>query len=141
MGLFKKALVFTDIHFGMKSNSIMHNQDCENFVEWAVQQGKIHNCETAIFMGDWHHHRASINIATMNATIRDLKKLNDNFDKVYFITGNHDLYYREKREIHSIPMADEYPNIRIVNEEIYEEGNCAFIPWLVEDEWTEQLKT
>ena len=33
MGLFKKALVFTDIHFGMKSNSIMHNQDCENFVE------------------------------------------------------------------------------------------------------------
>ncbi len=26
--LFKKAAVFTDIHFGLKSNSLQHNQDC-----------------------------------------------------------------------------------------------------------------
>ena len=61
-------------------------------------------------------HRASINIATMNATIRDLKLLNDAFEKVYFITGNHDLYYRENvilqfefaRDLENFVMVDEH---------------------------------
>ena len=30
--LFKKAAVFSDIHYGLKSNSIQHNIDCVNFV-------------------------------------------------------------------------------------------------------------
>ena len=51
------------------------------------------------------------------------------------IMGNHDLYYREKREINSIPMATEYPNIRIVNDTMLVEDDVAFIPWLVDDEW------
>ena len=84
MGLFKKALVFTDIHFGMKSNSIMHNQDCEQFVDWAVEQGKLHGCETCIFMGDWHHHRASLSLLTMNHSLRALEKLSSGFDTVSY---------------------------------------------------------
>jgi len=50
MGLFKKALVFTDIHFGMKSNSIMHNQDCEQFVDWQWNKA---NCTAAKLVSLW----------------------------------------------------------------------------------------
>ena len=32
MALFKKVACFTDIHFGLKSGSRTHNQDCEDFV-------------------------------------------------------------------------------------------------------------
>ena len=32
--LFKKAAVFTDIHFGMRQNSKHHNEDCVNFIKW-----------------------------------------------------------------------------------------------------------
>jgi hypothetical protein len=28
--LFKRAAVFTDIHFGKKNNDRQHNQDCED---------------------------------------------------------------------------------------------------------------
>jgi len=38
--LFKKAAVFTDIHFGLKSNSLQHNQDCANFVDWFITKAK-----------------------------------------------------------------------------------------------------
>ena len=38
--LFKKAAVFTDIHFGMKSNSIQHNRDCSDFVDWFIEKSK-----------------------------------------------------------------------------------------------------
>ena len=71
--LFKKAAVFTDIHFGLKSNSTQHNDDCLNFVKWATAKAKEEGCETAMFLGDWHNNRASINIVTLNYSLRDRK--------------------------------------------------------------------
>ena len=42
MNLFKKVACFTDIHFGLKSNSAVHNQDCEDFVDWYIAKAKEH---------------------------------------------------------------------------------------------------
>jgi DNA repair exonuclease SbcCD nuclease subunit len=131
--LFERAACFTDIHYGLKQNSRQHLKDCHNYVDWFIAEAKARDCETCIFLGDWHHHRASINIATMNATIKDLKKLNDNFSKVYFITGNHDLYYREKRDLNSVEFARDLENFVMVDEHFCEDG-VAIIPWLVGDE-------
>jgi len=50
--LFKKAAVFTDIHFGLKSNSIQHNRDCSNFVDWFIEKSKEEGCETCLFLCD-----------------------------------------------------------------------------------------
>jgi len=132
--LFERVAVFTDIHFGLKHNSRQHNDDCERFVKWFIDEAKQRGCETCIFMGDWHHHRASVNVSTLNYTLSNLGFLDDAFDKTYFIVGNHDLYYREKREINSLPMAERFPNIVMIDR-IYEEGNVAVVPWLVGDEW------
>jgi DNA repair exonuclease SbcCD nuclease subunit len=131
--LFERAACFTDIHYGLKQNSRQHLKDCHDFIDWFIAEAKARNAETCIFLGDWHHHRASINIATMNATIKDLKKLNDNFETVYFITGNHDLYYREKRDLNSIEFARELSNFVMVDEHFCQDG-VAIIPWLVGDE-------
>ena len=67
--LFRKAALFTDIHFGLKSNSIQHNEDCLNFVKWATAKARSEGCETAFFLGDWHNNRASINILTLGYNI------------------------------------------------------------------------
>ena len=134
MSLFQTAACFTDIHYGLKSNSHTHLNDCHRYMDWFISEAKARNAETCIFLGDWSHQRASVNIATMNASIRDLKKLNDNFDKVYFITGNHDLYYRDKRELNSVEYARDLPNFVMVDE-WFVEGDVAIIPWLVQDEW------
>jgi len=131
--LFEKAACFTDIHYGLKQNSKQHLIDCENYITWFLAEAKARDCETCFFLGDWHHHRASINIATMNATIKDLKRLNDEFKKVYFITGNHDLYYREKRDLNSIEFARDLSNFVMVDEWFVKDG-VAIIPWLVGDE-------
>lgn len=131
---FNKLIAFTDIHFGNKGNSVIFNEDCTDFINWMCDLAVKQNCETCAFLGDWHHHRNTINVSTLNYTAKNLKKLNDTFKKVYFITGNHDLYYREKRELHSLPMLSELPNIEIIDE-IKVFGEVAFMPWLVEDEW------
>ena len=73
--LFKKAAVFTDIHFGLKSNSLQHNQDCSDFVDWFIKKAKSEGCETCFFLGDYNHHRASINIHTLQFVDEQTREL------------------------------------------------------------------
>lgn len=134
MSLFKKAAVMTDIHYGLKSNSVQHNNDCTNFVDWFIKTAKENGCETCFFLGDWHHHRASINVQTLQFSLRALEKLNNNFERVFFIPGNHDLYYRDKRDVHSVEWAAHLPNVTIVNQ-WHSEGDVVIAPWLVGDDW------
>ena len=134
--LFKKVACFTDIHFGLRNNSRQHNTDCEEFVLWFIKEAKKAKCETCIFLGDWHHHRASINVSTMNYTMSNLEFLSKAFTNIFVITGNHDLFYRDKREINSVAFGSLYDNVHIVNS-IFTEGDVSIIPWLVQDEWKE----
>ena len=137
--LFKTAACFTDIHYGLKQNSKVHLEDCNRFIDWFIAEAHARGAETCIFLGDWSHHRASVNVATLNASIRDFKKLNDAFEKVYFITGNHDLYYRDKRELNSVEYARDLPNFVMVDEH-FEQDDVAIVPWLVGDEWRQVQK-
>ena len=132
--LFKRAAVCTDIHFGLKSNSQTHNDDCLNFIKWFTQKAKEEGCETAFFLGDWHNNRASINIVTLNYSLRALEHLNDNFDRVYFIPGNHDLYYRDKRDVQSVEWAKHLPNVIICNDWLHS-GDVIVAPWLVGEDY------
>jgi DNA repair exonuclease SbcCD nuclease subunit len=137
--MFKKVACFTDIHFGLKSNSSTHNQDCEDFVDWFIAEAKAAGCETGIFLGDWHHNRNSLNITTMDYTLRSLEKLGQAFDNFYFFPGNHDLYYKDKRDIHSVEFGKYVPGITVVNE-ITTIGDTTLVPWLVGDEWKKMEK-
>ena len=137
--MFKKLAVFTDIHFGLKTNSKIHNNDCEEFIDWYIEQAKKHNCETGMFCGDWHHNRNSLNLTTMDASIRSLEKLGKAFENFYFFPGNHDLYFKDKRDIHSVEFGKFIPGVTIVNE-ITTMGDVTMVPWMVGNEWKKVCK-
>ena len=141
MTFFNRVACFTDIHFGNKNNSKQHNRDCAEFVDWFVEQAQANNCETCVFLGDWHHHRASVNVSTLNYSVENVAKLSRAFDQVYMITGNHDLYYREKRDYNSLPYAELFNNVHLINEKTLVQDDVALVPWLVGDEWTKVSKT
>jgi DNA repair exonuclease SbcCD nuclease subunit len=132
--MFKKAAVFSDLHLGLKSNSQIHNTDCEEFVDWFIDTAHSNNCETGIFCGDWTHNRNSISLTTLNVGIRLLEKLGSSFDNFYMILGNHDLYYKNKRDIYSFKFAKHIAGITIV-EDILTINDVSLVPWLVDDEW------
>lgn len=140
--LFDKAITFTDIHLGMKNNSKQHNEDCVNFIKFMIREANERNIKVAIFMGDYFHNRSNINIQTLNYGLEILQLLNDNFDKVYFIVGNHDMYHKNKREVTSINMAKVYDNIVFINE-ITTIKDCTFIPFMIDDEYKQlpQIKS
>ena len=133
--LFNKVACFTDIHFGQKNNSQLFNDDCMDFITWFIEEAKNRSCETCICLGDWHNSRNTINVSTLNYTMRCLKMLSESFEKVFILAGNHDLFYRERREIHSLPMGDLIHNVKIIDD-IMVEDDVAIVPWLVNDEWS-----
>lgn len=138
--LFDECVYFTDIHFGKKNNSRQHNKDCLDFLQWMVTEAKARGVTTCIFGGDYHHNRSTINISTLTYIMESLEILDSNFDSVYILTGNHDLFYREKRDVHSLIMGKKFKNITIVDEPTIIQ-DVAFIPWLVDDEWKTIRKT
>lgn len=132
--LFKKAACFTDLHVGLKSNSLVHLRDCEEFVDWFIDEAKRAGCETGIFLGDWHHHRNSINLMTLDTSIRCLEKLGAAFNQFFWFPGNHDLFYKDKREVHSTIFGRHIPGVTIV-EKITTLDDVTLVPWLIGDEW------
>jgi DNA repair exonuclease SbcCD nuclease subunit len=134
MALFKKVACMTDLHVGLKSNSVTHLKDCEEFIDWFIDQAQKAGCETGIFMGDWSHNRNNLNLYTLNTSITLLEKLGAAFDQFFWFPGNHDLFYKDKRDIHSSAFGRHIPGITVVDK-ITTLDNVTLVPWLVEDEW------
>ncbi len=135
---FKKAIIITDLHLGLKSNSEVHNADCLSFIEWMITVGKEQNCESCFFLGDFHNNRSTMNIRTMNYAVKIIELLGRHFN-VYFIPGNHDLFFRDKRDIQSAEWARHIPNIHIMND-FHTEGDVTFVPWLIGDDFKKVKK-
>jgi DNA repair exonuclease SbcCD nuclease subunit len=134
MALFKKVACFTDIHFGLKSNSNTHNQDCEDFVDWFIETARKEGAETCIFLGDWHHNRNSINLITLDTSLRCLEKLGAAFEQFFWFPGNHDLFYKDKRDIHSSAFGRHIPGVTVIDG-ITTLDDVTLVPWLIGDEW------
>lgn len=135
MSLFDKAAVFTDIHFGKKSDSEEHNKDCLEFVDWFIHQVKENGCDTIIFMGDWYDNRSRLRVDTVNYSWQAVQKLIATGLPIYWLTGNHDLFFKTTRNMHSLPYLD-HENITVINE-ITEVDDVLFCPWLVGNEFTD----
>lgn len=132
--MFKKAIVWTDIHFGKKANSDIHNKDCMDFIDWIIELGTKQNCDTTICCGDFFDVRNSINIKTLNYALESLQKLSKAFKKVVMVLGNHDLYHRGRLDIHSLCFAKHITNIDVVDNVKIDNG-VMFLPWIVGDSW------
>ena len=132
--LFKKVACFTDLHVGLKSNSAVHLRDCEEFVDWFIKEAQAEGAETCIFLGDWSHNRNSLTLPTLDTSLRLLEKLGAAFENFYWFPGNHDLFYKDKRDVHSSMFGRHIPGVTVVDH-VTTIGDVTLVPWLVGDEW------
>jgi DNA repair exonuclease SbcCD nuclease subunit len=131
--LFKKAVIFTDFHFGRGGNNPVANQDNLDFLDWAIERAKSWGAETCIFMGDWFDNRYSIGVLSLHSSLLGMEKLNDAFGKIYWLIGNHDAPYKDKLNSSSIEIGRTFSNIEIIRKPTNIE-DITLLPWLVGDE-------
>lgn len=136
----KKGANFSDIHFGRKNNAETHNQDCLDFIVWLVDKVRADPTIDHInFLGDWNEHRNSINGLTLDYSYRAAKLLDSLGIPVFFIVGNHDLYFRNNRNIFTTIPFESLNNFRIISEltvveEMGDKG-AIYSPFLFESEF------
>lgn len=135
----QKGAFCTDIHFGKKSNSPVHNEDCVNYIKWFCDQVRNDPSIDYIgFLGDWNENRSAINIATFNYSYYAARMLNELGLPVFFVVGNHDLYHRNSRDIHSIVPFSDFSNFAVIDHptvinDIH--GGALFSPYLFHEEY------
>jgi hypothetical protein len=66
--------------------------------------------------------------------MRCLEKLGAAFEQFFWFPGNHDLFYKDKRDIHSSAFGRHIPGVTVV-EKVTTIGDVTLVPWLVGDEW------
>lgn len=126
--------MFTDIHWGAKNNSIQHNNDCAEYIEWVKNNVITNNCTAMCFLGDWFENRNSVNVQTLNKSFSSLTSLDELGIPIYFIIGNHDLFHRENRQQFSTYHYSKFKNIVLVNEQL-KVGKLMFFPFLFKSEY------
>lgn len=135
----KRGLIFTDIHFGKKSNSLQHLQDCLNYIDWICDYVKSHNdIEYIAFLGDWFENRININIFTLDYSYQGAEKINALGIPVFFCVGNHDLAERNSRQIYSTNSMNALNNFIVIDEPMVNKnilGGVMFCPFLMKDEY------
>lgn len=135
----QRTAIFTDIHWGRKQNSEQHNKDCWDFIQWFIEQVKQDpTIDSIAFLGDWFENRNTLNIATAQVAFQGAKALNGVGKPVYFVPGNHDLYYRHSRDITSVASYEMFPNFHFMAEPtlIPNMGSgTMFAPYMFEHEY------
>jgi len=139
----KRGAYFTDIHFGKKANSIQHNQDCIRYIEWFCEQVKKNDIDYVAFLGDWNENRSALNIHTLHYSYQGAKMLDALGLPVYFVVGNHDLYYRNSRDVHSVVTHSEFKNFVIIDQPTVRSeimGSVLFAPYLFHEEYSDLMQ-
>ncbi len=134
---FQKIALFTDIHFGRSSNSEQANLDNLDFIHWFIERCKTLGIDTVAFLGDYFDNRHQVAVSTLNYGLQGLELLNNAFKTVHVIVGNHDLLYRDKRDMSSMAFSKHLTNINLIGNPLtLGEGreSITFLPWLVKDE-------
>ena len=107
-----KSLIFTDIHFGLKGNSISRLNIAVKAVKCILDAVKKHDIKNIFFGGDLLHERVSINVNTMNVVLKCVEAMAKHC-KVWLIVGNHDTHYKNSVDVSSLNMFKHTDNVEV----------------------------
>lgn len=126
-----KIGIFSDIHIGLGQNSQTWHTNILEFAEWCKDFYKKKKIKTLIIPGDIFHNRNEISVQTLNVANKFFQILKD--FKIIISTGNHDCYYKDRSDVNSISIFNNWPNIHIIDSEPLTINVCekkiSFIPW------------
>jgi len=97
-----RVLVFSDIHIACHKKRLDRLQDCLKTLEWVFETAREHGIKYILFGGDLFQDRQKIDILTYHLTFDVFQKYCDGSVEVYLLLGNHDLWYYDRWDIHSV---------------------------------------
>jgi len=125
-----RVALFSDLHLGIYGNSEQWHKVALDWADWIVGDLKSRGLKDIFFLGDFFHNRSEISVQTMHVASEILKKFED-FEMI-MIVGNHDAFYKNRSDVHSLGLVQGHANIHVVdkNYETTMDGkDLLFVPW------------
>lgn len=110
----KRVAIVSDIHGGVHRNSQAWYNVLTEWCAWFKQQCLDNNIKDIIIPGDIFHHRNEVNVHCMNI-VYDMFEALECFN-IIVIVGNHDAYYKNTSEIHSLVFLKKWENVSVIDE-------------------------
>jgi DNA repair exonuclease SbcCD nuclease subunit len=131
LDLNKLICIIGDTHFGFGNNDFLESQ-LKFFKEQVIPYLKKMGIKVIIQTGDWFDNRNSLSIYVKNKIYELLENDLKDFD-IYIYLGNHDTFYKNTNDFHSLKFLSKFSNIHIIEKittiSIYGR-NFLFVPWL-----------
>ena len=128
-------VIFTDTHFGWKNNSMTWLNSQMNFIykQFIPEIKKLakKNSIRVIHCGDVFDSRSTISTYVATKVVQAFKDIRSVCDEFVIVCGNHDFYSPNSDTVNTVKLLLSNLNISIVDQEIYECNDHAFVPWYV----------
>jgi len=122
--------IFSDLHLGVHNNSHNWHQIAYDWVKWFKNKLIERDIVDIIFCGDWYHERSAIGGNTLHISNLILNELKD-FNLLMLI-GNHDIYFKYRRDVNSLSILGGRDNISIIDNPLSIRAfnkKMTFCPW------------
>lgn len=134
-----KGILLTDLHAGIRADSNIFLKSFENlFKDFLPEIIKKQNVSNIFILGDIFDNRNHLNLKTINLVLSTFKEFLSSHPtlEVYILIGNHDLFYKNTREINSLKiLEDKFNNIHIISEVTRKKilnRDIVLCPWIID---------
>ena len=104
-----KVLLTGDLHIHNHRSDMRRLEDGLDCLRWIYETGKIAGCKYVIVAGDFLHNRFSLNSYAYSKSCSIVAENKD--IKTIFILGNHDLFYEDRYDVHSLMSLKEWTTV------------------------------
>lgn len=136
-----KQIILGDCHFGKgKFSQSLFETQMDFFEKQLFPFMKENNIDTIIQLGDFFDNRKNVDIYFFNQLVnRFFNKLKSENIKMIEILGNHDIYFKNTRDINMMVMLESmFPdNLRVISDREYayiNDKKSFFVPWILDNE-------
>lgn len=126
----KRVLFFTDLHFGIHSNSQKYIDVCTQTVKWVGELCAERSISDVVFGGDFFDSRSSIDVRLMSIATQSLYGLADGGVHVHMVLGNHDIYLRDATDVNSLLAYGANENVTVYDRPTrLFDSTVLLLPW------------
>jgi DNA repair exonuclease SbcCD nuclease subunit len=109
-------LLFSDLHIHPHKKSLERLEDCLKIIPWVFNVAKENNVKNILFGGDFFHDRHKIDIYTYHRAYDTLKNsIKDTDINIWFLLGNHDLWFYENTDISSVHPFSSIKGVKVIS--------------------------
>jgi len=122
--------IFSDLHLGVYGNSEKWHDTALKWTDWIINELNQKKIKDILFLGDFFDNRTEISVQTIHIASQIIENFK-NFN-LFMIIGNHDAYYKNRSDVHSLGLVRGYDNITLIDKNLeFEAFNKRFlmVPW------------